>query len=188
MPIRFRQVTFWRQTKQSNSRSHKWTNLLCMNVCNPCITKCPSWSTHKQTDDDATDWWLQQYSPFNWQCLCQTCKLSLVRLISMSDLQAVIITSRVTVLDRHGENATAVVASVNSGIKLLCRQWQDPVSSHAGTASYPWCQMVWQGIQRSSQWENETTRLLLLTDVIHYLVTSVAYRRTHLLRRHCNCQ
>jgi len=29
---------------------------------------------------------------------------------------------------------------------------------------------------------------LLLTDVIHYLVTSVAYRRTHLLRRHCNCQ
>jgi len=31
-------------------------------------------------------------------------------------------------------------------------------------------------------------RLLLLTDVIHYLVTSVAYRRTHLLRRHCNCQ
>ena len=27
-----------------------------------------------------------------------------------------------------------------------------------------------------------------LPDVIHYLVTSVAYRRTHLLRRHCNCQ
>jgi len=26
------------------------------------------------------------------------------------------------------------------------------------------------------------------TDVIHYLDTSVAYRRTHLLRRHCNCQ
>ena len=25
-------------------------------------------------------------------------------------------------------------------------------------------------------------------DVIQYLVTSVAYRRTHLLRRHCNCQ
>jgi len=23
---------------------------------------------------------------------------------------------------------------------------------------YPWYQMVWQGIQRSSQWENETTR------------------------------
>jgi len=31
-------------------------------------------------------------------------------------------------------------------------------------------------------------RLLLLTDVIHYLDTSVAYRRTHLLRRHFNCQ
>ena len=31
-------------------------------------------------------------------------------------------------------------------------------------------------------------RLLLLTDVIHYLVTSVAYQRTNLLRRHCNCQ
>jgi len=30
-----------------------------------------------------------------------------------------------------------------------------------------------------------TYRLLLLTDVIHYLVTSVAYRRTHLLHRHC---
>jgi len=38
------------------------------------------------------------------------------------------------------------------------RQWQDPVFSHAGTSSYPWYQMVWQGIQRSSQWENETTR------------------------------
>jgi len=48
------------------------------------------------------------------------------------------------------------------------RQWQDPVFSHADTASYPWYQMVWQSIQRSSQWENETTRLLLLTDVIHY--------------------
>ena len=36
---------------------------------------------------------------------------------------------------------------------------------------------------------NERTKLLLLlTDVIHYLVTFVAYRRTHLLRRHCNCQ
>jgi len=23
------------------------------------------------------------------------------------------------------------------------RQWQDPVFSHAGTASYPWYQMVW---------------------------------------------
>jgi len=34
----------------------------------------------------------------------------------------------------------------------------------------------------------QTCRLLLMTDVIHYLVTSVAYRRTHLLRRHCNCQ
>ena len=33
-----------------------------------------------------------------------------------------------------------------------------------------------------------TYRLLLLTDVIHYSVTSVAYRRKHLLRRHCNCQ
>ena len=32
----------------------------------------------------------------------------------------------------------------------------------------------------------QTCRLLLLTDVIHYLVTSVPYRRTHLLRRHCN--
>jgi len=32
------------------------------------------------------------------------------------------------------------------------------------------------------------SRLLLLTDVIHYLDTSVAYRRTHLLRRHFNCQ
>jgi len=30
--------------------------------------------------------------------------------------------------------------------------------------------------------------LLLLTDVIHYLDTSVAYRRTNLLRRHFNCQ
>jgi len=39
-----------------------------------------------------------------------------------------------------------------------CAQWQDPVFSHAGTASYPWYQMVWQGIQRSSQRENETTR------------------------------
>ena len=38
------------------------------------------------------------------------------------------------------------------------RQWQDPGFSHAGTASYPWYQMVWQGIQRSSQWEIETTR------------------------------
>jgi len=37
------------------------------------------------------------------------------------------------------------------------RQWQDPVFSHAGTASYPWYQMVWQGIQCRSQWENETT-------------------------------
>ena len=27
---------------------------------------------------------------------------------------------------------------------------------------------------------------LLLTDVFHYLVTFVAYRRTHLLSRHCN--
>ena len=36
---------------------------------------------------------------------------------------------------------------------------------------------------------NERTKLLLLlTDVIHYLVTSVAYWRTHLLHRHCNCQ
>ena len=36
---------------------------------------------------------------------------------------------------------------------------------------------------------NERTKLLLLlTDVIHYLVTFVAYQRTHLLRRHCNCQ
>jgi len=37
---------------------------------------------------------------------------------------------------------------------------------------------------------NQRTKLpvLLLTDVIHYLVTSVAYWRTHLLRRHCNCQ
>ena len=40
---------------------------------------------------------------------------------------------------------------------------------------------------------NERTKLpdmpsLLLTDVIHYLDTSVAYRRTHLLRRHFNCQ
>jgi len=139
-------------------------------------------------------------------------------------------------------------------------------SSHAGTASYPWYQMVWQGTQRSSQWENEREpikmahrqngpnkgrkqptqtktapieektrpkrpqltsktarshvqngplrraweptplftveavsglyqnvhdmkgRRPLLTDVIHYLVTSVAYRRTHLLCRHCNCQ
>ena len=32
---------------------------------------------------------------------------------------------------------------------------------------------------------NERTKL---PDVIHYLVTSVAYRRTHLLRRHYNCQ
>ena len=39
------------------------------------------------------------------------------------------------------------------------QQLQDPVFSHAGTASYPWYQMVWQGIQRSSQRENETTRL-----------------------------
>jgi len=38
------------------------------------------------------------------------------------------------------------------------RQWQEPVFSHAGTASYPWYQMVWRGTQRSSQWENETTR------------------------------
>jgi len=36
---------------------------------------------------------------------------------------------------------------------------------------------------------NERTKLPdMLTDVIHYLVTSVAYRRTHLLCRHCNCQ
>jgi len=42
--------------------------------------------------------------------------------------------------------------------KVDTRQWQDPVFSNAGTASYPWYQMVWQGIQRSSQWENETTR------------------------------
>ena len=38
---------------------------------------------------------------------------------------------------------------------------------------------------------NERTKLpklLLLTDVIHYLVTSVAYWRTHLLCRHCSCQ
>ena len=36
---------------------------------------------------------------------------------------------------------------------------------------------------------NERTKLpdllLIATDVIHYLVTYVAYRRTHLLRRHC---
>ena len=87
---------------------------------------------------------------------------------------------------------TRVVVRLGLVNKTFCtsqsRQWQDPVFSHSGTASYPWYQMVWQGIQRSSQWENETTRLLLLTDVIHYLVTSVAYRRTHLLRRHCNCQ
>ena len=31
---------------------------------------------------------------------------------------------------------------------------------------------------------HQICRLLLLTDVIHYLDTSVAYRRTHLLRRH----
>jgi len=43
--------------------------------------------------------------------------------------------------------------------------------------------------QKSTRERNyQTYRLLLLTDVIHYLVTSVAYRRTHLLRRHCNCQ
>ena len=36
---------------------------------------------------------------------------------------------------------------------------------------------------------NERTKLLLLlTDVIHYLVTFVAYQRTHLFRRHCNYQ
>ena len=37
---------------------------------------------------------------------------------------------------------------------------------------------------------NQRTKLpvLLLTDVIHYLVTSVATWRTHLLRRHFNCQ
>jgi len=38
------------------------------------------------------------------------------------------------------------------------RQWQNPVFSYVGTASYPWYQMVWQGIQRRSQWENKTTR------------------------------
>jgi len=32
------------------------------------------------------------------------------------------------------------------------------VFSHAGTASYPWYQMVWQGIQRRSRWENKATR------------------------------
>ena len=32
------------------------------------------------------------------------------------------------------------------------------VSVLYNSASYPWYQMVWQGIQRSSQWENETTR------------------------------
>jgi len=41
-----------------------------------------------------------------------------------------------------------------------------------------------EGILRNYQ----ICRLLLLTDVIHYLDTSVAYRRTHLLRRHFNCQ
>jgi len=40
---------------------------------------------------------------------------------------------------------------------------------------------------------NERTKLpdvpsLIADRVIHYLVTSVAYRRTHLLRRHCDCQ
>ena len=41
---------------------------------------------------------------------------------------------------------------------------------------------------------NERTKLpdmpslIADTDVIHYLDTSVAYRRTHLLRRHFNCQ
>jgi len=44
--------------------------------------------------------------------------------------------------------------------KAQSRQWQDPVFSHAGTASYPWYQMIWHGIQRSCQWENETTRLI----------------------------
>jgi len=33
-------------------------------------------------------------------------------------------------------------------INAQSRQWQDPVFSHAGTASYPWYQMVWQGTQR----------------------------------------
>ena len=30
--------------------------------------------------------------------------------------------------------------------------------------------------------------VLYIHSVIHYLDTSVAYRRTHLLRRHFNCQ
>ena len=37
----------------------------------------------------------------------------------------------------------------------LCTKYT--VFSYAGTASYLCYQMVWQGIQRSSQWENETT-------------------------------
>ena len=44
-------------------------------------------------------------------------------------------------------------------------------------------------MQQSMRERNyQTYRLLLLTDVIHYLVTFVAYRRTHLLRKHCNCR
>ena len=47
-----------------------------------------------------------------------------------------------------------------------------------------------QAYERASMRERnyQICRLLLPTDVIHYLDTSVAYRRTHLLRRHFNCQ
>jgi len=69
-----------------------------------------------------------------------------------------------------------------------CRQWQDTVFSHAGTASYCCYKTVWQTIQRSSQWQNKTTSLLLMTDVTHYLITSVTYCRTHLLNNQCNCE
>jgi len=52
-----------------------------------------------------------------------------------------------------------------------------------------WKLRLWSTGRVPAEWkEGITCRLLLLTDVIHYLVTSVAYRRTHLLRRHCNCQ
>ena len=47
--------------------------------------------------------------------------------------------------------------------RLVARQLLDYLNSTgllppSFLPSYPWYQMVWQGTQRSSQWENETTR------------------------------
>jgi len=79
------------------------------------------------------------YGP-TWQCLASAKTLSLHQ-----------------AQDIHLSCAVGSVIWLWNVDNAQSRQWQDSVFSYADTASYPWYQMVWQTIHRSSQWENETT-------------------------------